>query len=93
MSLHIATDIRFMPAPPAVRATGMRGWVSFTAGPWVFDSVSVRRGRDGNYRLSFPVRKDSNGVEYSIVRPLNAYARADIESSVLGELRKRGFVE
>lgn len=88
-----ATDIRFMPARPDVRATGMRGWVHFTAGPWVFDSVSVRRGRNGRYHLTFPARTDSNGVEHAYVHPLNASVRAEIESSVLGELRKRGFIE
>jgi hypothetical protein len=86
-------DIRFVPAAPAVRATGMRGWVSFELGPLYLDSISVRRTREGRYRLSFGVRLDGNGVEHSPVRPRSNAARDEIEGSVLGELRKRGFIE
>jgi len=93
MARLTATDIRFMPAPPHLRATGMRGWANFTVGPWTFDSVSVRRTAGGVYRLSFPSRVDGNGVEHNFVRPVNASVRAEVESSVLAELRKRGFVE
>lgn len=85
-------EIRYMPAAATVRATGMLGWVTFDLGPVQVDSVSVRRRRDGSCHLSFPVRTDSNGVDHSIVRPLNAAARAEIETAVLGELRKRGFL-
>ena len=85
-------EMRYMPAAPNVRATGMLGWVTFDLGPVQIDSVSVRRRKDGSYHLSFPVRVDSNGAEHSLVRPLNASARAEIETAVLGELRKRGFI-
>jgi len=93
VSGYTPRDIRYMPAPGTVRATGMLGWVTFDLGPVQIDSVSVRRRKDGTHHLSFPIRTDSNGVEHSIVRPLNASARAEIETTVLGELRKRGFVE
>lgn len=93
MTRLTATDIRFMPARPEVRATGMRGWVNFTVGLWTFDSVSVRRTSTGRYALSWPSRVDSNGVEHNFVRPISNAVRAEVESSVLGDLRKRGFIE
>ena len=86
------TDIRFHPCALEARASGLRGWVGFQVDGFVFDSVEVRRTTKGDFRLSFPVRVDSNGVEHAYVRPLNRGVRREIESAILAHLSRGGWV-
>lgn len=87
------TDLRFHPAPPDKRGSGLRGWVTVTVdGMWTFDSIAVRRAASGRYLLTFPSRRDRSGVEYSFIRPTSSEVRCAIEDAVLGELARRGFI-
>lgn len=87
------TDIRFLPAAPDLRATGLRGWATVTVDEtWVFASIGVRRAASGRYVLAFPTRRDRSGNEYSFYRPTGPEVRKAIEDALLGELRKRGFI-
>lgn len=93
MTETTVTDVRFVPAKPDLRATGMRGWAScIVDGKWRFDSMSVRRGRDGRYRVAFPTRTDANGVEHALYLPTERATTDAIEDAVLAEVRKRGFI-
>jgi len=88
------TDIRFAPASPDLRATGLRGWASCEVdGEWRFDSLAVRRTKQCRYALAFPTRKDSAGNEHAYYHPLNAAVREQIEAAILGALRDRGYLE
>lgn len=88
------TDIRFAPASPELRQTGLRGWAGCEVdGEWRFDSIAVRRTREQKYALSFPTRRDGAGIEHSYFRPLNAAVREQIENAILTALRQRGFLE
>jgi DNA-binding cell septation regulator SpoVG len=50
------------------------------------DGITLRRTRDGAYRLSFPERTDGRGRRHPIVRPLTAEDRASIEGQVFDQL-------
>lgn len=93
MSATTVSDVRFVPAKPELRERGMRGWASCVVdNKWRFDSMSVRRGRDGRYRLAFPTRTDANGVEHPLYLPTEPATTVAIEAAVLAEVRKRGFI-
>ena len=93
MTATTVSDVRFVPAKPELRSTGMRGWASCVVdGKLRLDSMSVRRGRDGRYRLAFPTRMDSNCVERAWYLPTDPATTAAIEAAVLAEVRKRGFI-
>lgn len=84
-------DIRFHPAPVDQRGTGLRGWATATVdGMWIFDSLAVRRAADGRFVISFPARRGH--PEYAYYRPTNAEVRLEIETAVLEELDRRGFI-
>lgn len=86
-------DIRFVPAPAELRATGLRGWAGCEVdGRLRLESLAVRRTRDGRYVLAFPSRRDGAGVERPYVRPVDDSTRIEIEAAVLGELRQRGYI-
>lgn len=87
------TDIRFHPASPDLRGTGLRGWATVTIDDqWILSSIAVRRALDGRYVLSFPTRRDRAGTEYAYYRPTRAEVRREIEEAVLGYLRKGGWI-
>lgn len=84
------TAVVFTPAPALDRATGLLGWVRIAMdGAFEFDSVAVRRGRNGRVVLSFPSRRDGAGRRRYFVRPLSDEARCAIEGQVLELLRQR----
>ena len=88
----IAHDVRYVPAQPSDRASGLLGYVSFTVGGLRIDGTTVRRTRDGRYALSFAERRDSAGKPHPIIRPLTPAAREEIEEAVLGVLRRGAFI-
>jgi len=91
-TLHIG-DIRFAPAKPELRARGLIGWMCCSLnGEIQLDGIAVRRTADGRYFLSFPARTDSNGVSHDYIKPLSKDVRDAIESQVIGDLRRRGYL-
>lgn len=89
----IVHSIKFTPATPKDRLTGLLGYVSFTLpGDLRLDGVAVRLTRDKRHALSFPRRIDSKGDEHPIIRPMTPAARAAIEGQVLGHLRSMGHL-
>jgi len=88
----VVGDIRFAAANPALRGKGLLGWVLCSYGGLQLDGLRVRRHDDGSHSIGFPTRTDANGVEHSVVRPLDQPTRDAIERRVLGELRRRGLL-
>ena len=85
----LVTDITMVPAPPSDRRRGLLAFLSFTVGKLRLDGVAVRRTRSGEIVLSFPKRRDRNGLERSLVRPTDAEARRRITFEVLKALDLR----
>lgn len=87
------SDLRYVPSPAADRARGLLGFVSLVLhGELCVDGITVRRTREGRYTVSFPARRDTAGNQHPIVWPLTAAARTAIETAVLAELDRRGFI-
>lgn len=84
------TNVRFTPAPPRIRPSGLLGWATVTLSDGLdLGYIAVRRTLDGRYVLAFPERKDPGGFTHPIVRPLDQAARNAITSQVVAELRRQ----
>ena len=81
-----ASAIRFAPAGPRDRATGLLGWVTCTVGLLVLDGIAVRRTRGGRLTLSFPARRGRGGESHAYIRPLDDCARLAIEREVFAAI-------
>ena len=81
------SNVRFVPAPLALRSTGLLGWATVTLNDGVFlGYIAVRRTLDGRTVLAFPEHTDRGGRTYPIVRPLDQGARDAITEQVLNSL-------
>jgi len=83
-------SLRFKPA--LERTDGLQGYVSFEHGILAVDGVTVRLSALGEYMLSFPKRRDRDGVAHPYVRPLDPELRREITEYVIAELRRRGDI-
>ncbi len=73
-------------APPDA-LKGLLGWLRFDVnGALRLDGVALRRTREGTIALTFPARRDRQGRDHPLVRPLDSEARAAIERQVLAAL-------
>ena len=61
---------------------GLMGWLSIFYGDVVIDGIAVRRTAAGRMALGFPERVSKRGERHSIVFPINAEARREIEAEV-----------
>ena len=68
--------------------TGLLGFVSLFAGDLIVDGVTVRKTAKGRLVLGFPQRRDRNGRDHAIVRPVDKAARRAIERAILGPLEQ-----
>ena len=81
------SEVRLRSVNPTERASGLLGFVSFVVdGQLCIDGVTVRRTRRGQAVLSFPFRRDRQGNEHPLVRPVNDCARREIERQVFRAL-------
>ncbi len=87
------SEVRFQVASRSQRERGQLGWATFVVGGSLkVSAVSVRRRLDGELALSFPTRRSRAGVEFPILSPISAQARAGIEGQVLAALRQEGVL-
>jgi DNA-binding cell septation regulator SpoVG len=82
--------LRFTPALD--RTDGLRGFVSFEHGVLLVDGVTLHLTAEGEYRLSFPKRRDRDGIAHPYVRPLDPELRREITEQVIAELRRQGVI-
>ena len=77
------SNLRFTPAGPHDRQSGLLGWVALDLGDALhIDGVTVRRTRDGRLALSWPARRDSTGHLHHHIKPLNDRVRRHLEQQV-----------
>jgi hypothetical protein len=79
-------DVRFVPASPRDRGTGLMGFVSCEIGLLRVHGLALRRTRSGRLALSFPCPRDRRGREHVVVRPLDDRARRVVETQVFEAL-------
>ena len=92
MSLRVS-DVRFSPAAPGLRESGLLGYAAVTFDEWLLvEGVTVRRTREGRVALSFPLRADGRGRRRATVRPRHDEARRGIETQVIEALRRGGYL-
>lgn len=85
--------LAFTPAPPLDVADGLLGWVDLRLGELVIvHNVAVRRTREGEPTLAWPVKDDRKGNRRAVVRPHGDAARVGIEAAVFAELARQGRV-
>jgi len=88
----IVSDIRFHPAPPGLRSTGLLGFVRLVLGDAVvIDGFAIRRTLRGTIVVSWP-EPHRRGTSRRVVRPRDEGARAFLEREILRALRSRGEV-
>lgn len=94
LALQPRVSIRaFTPAPPLDLAVGLVGWVDLELSELVIvHNVAVRRTRDGEPTLSWPVKDDRKGNRRAVVRPHGDAARVKIEAAVFADLARQGLV-
>lgn len=85
-------DVCFRRAPDDLHADGLLGWVSATIDTLRIDGFVLRRTAAGELQLFYPERMERGGRRHSIVRPVDERTQADIERTVIGQLRRRGVV-
>ena len=81
------TNVQFTAADDGDVAAGLLGWVSCVVNSTLrLDGVAVRRTADGRTTLSFPARRDTQGRQHFLVRPLDDGSRRDFEARIFKAL-------
>lgn len=79
------SSVRFRPAAPHERESGLLGYIDCTVGERIrLGGITVRRRAfDRKLILSFPTKRDRDGREHALVTPVDPAARAEIEQAIL----------
>lgn len=81
------SDVQLARAAYQDQATGLLGWISFVVNEAIrHDGVALRVSATGKPYLAFPARRDSDGNDHAIVRPINDAARREVERQVFEQL-------
>lgn len=89
MSGFSVSEVRFISATPQDQARGLIGFLSFTLnGVFGVDGVTLRETSDGRLALSFPARRDRQGRDHPIFRPLDDETRRDLEQQILASFAR-----
>lgn len=79
------SEVRFTAATAS--GDGLEGWVScLLNGAIRLDGLALRMTREGRRTLSFPARRDRNGVDHPIVRPISTEVRREVEDQIFEAL-------
>ena len=68
------------------QATGLVGFVNATINGLIIDGVTVRRSRQSELVLGFPMHRDRHGQTHAVVRPADDQVRREITRQVLAAL-------
>lgn len=86
------SNLHFKPAPRLDESSGLLGWLRVDIGPVRIDGITLRRTRRGELALAYPVRRDSQDCEHTIVLPISLQHEIAIERAVIAELRRQGVI-
>lgn len=82
------SNIRFTSATPQDQSRGLLGYLSLTIDDMLhLDGVTLRRTLKGKLTLSFPARRDRQGKDHPILRPVGQDARKSIEEKIFAEIQ------
>jgi hypothetical protein len=80
----VVSQVCFTPAGTAEREDGLLGHLAITLNETLrIDGVQLRRTVAGSLALSWPRRRDRNGRDHPIIRPLGDRARRALEHQIL----------
>lgn len=83
--IHV-TNVTFKPAPPHSRG-GLLGWIGFAVNRTLVVSAAIRRTRAGRLAIAYPSHRSPTGFRHFYSRPVDDYARREIERQVFAALR------
>lgn len=83
------SDVRFIASSIREQKTGLLGYVSFLINGVIrIDGVTLRaKAKDSALALSFPAKRDRQGRDHSLVRPIDHATRLSIEEQVFNQIR------
>lgn len=85
--------IRFTPASPFDRMTGLLGYLVLEIGSLVrVRDATLRRSRNGRTYICFPDRVDGRGKRRGLLAPIDGAARDAIDAAVLEQLAREGLL-
>lgn len=81
------SDVRLVSATAADRGRGLIGYASCVLDNSLrIDGLTIRRTLDGRLAVSFPSKRDCQGREHFLLRPLSDDARREIQSQIFEQL-------
>lgn len=86
VSEPIVSRVRFTAATGQALKDGLQGHCEFEVSLLRLEGVMVRRTRAGRLVLSFPTKRDVQGRQHNVVRPVDQAARDRIEREVFAAL-------
>lgn len=87
----VITEVEITRTPDAQQRAGLLGFLRLRIGDGLgIDGVTLRRTADGRMTLSWPARRDRQGRDHTIVRPLDEATRIHLERQVMDALRAQG---
>lgn len=85
-------QVRFLPAPDAMREGGVLGWVACSIGGLRIDGVVIRRTAEGRLAVFLPERADRAGRMHRIVSIPDVADRDSFGRGLLAVLRAQGHL-
>ncbi len=81
------SSVQFTPASTRDVQKGLLGFVSLVIdGCLRLDGIALRSTLDGKRALSFPARRDRQGRDHPIMRPIDSPSRLAIEKQIFQQL-------
>ena len=68
---------------------GLVGWASCVVnGALYLNNIAVRRGRDGEFLLTYPSKRSRSDQKYFYFNPITREAKRAIDEAILGKLKR-----
>jgi DNA-binding cell septation regulator SpoVG len=68
---------------------GLVGWASCVVnGALYLNNIAVRRGRDGEFLLTYPSKRSRSDQKYFYFNPITREAKRVIDEAILGKLKR-----
>ena len=68
---------------------GLIGWASCVVnGALYLNNIAIRRGRDGEFVLTYPCKRSRSDQKYFYFNPITREAKRAIDEAILGKLTR-----